>query len=446
MDEIAQGLDKSPGKAEFRVMTTPNSEKSRHGALTAEVLIVGGGLVGLTQGIALASAGIETLVVDRADPVRVRAASHDGRSSAIARGSSQVLATLDIWERMAAEAQPILDIRVSDGQVGRGAAPFFLHYAQEDLDARTAGPLGYIVENRITREALHARAAELPALTLLAPAGIAEMSRGPGAVEARLEDGRALRAQLAIAADGRLSAQRQAAGIKTTDWDYPQCGIVATIHHDQPHHSVAHEHFLPAGPFALLPMTDTPQGRPRSSLVWTERRELVPAMMALSEAAFSAELMRRFGGSLGHLREVGGRWSYPLSLMYAERIVAERLALIGDAAHVIHPIAGQGLNLGLRDVAALAETLVDARRLGLDLGGAEVLAGYPRWRRFDNLALMVVTDGLNRLFSNDIGPIRLVRDLGLAAVNQMPPLKRLFMHHAMGLAGDLPRLVRGEAL
>ncbi len=433
-------------RVEFGAMAKKNSAKGQDGGLTAEVLIVGGGLAGLTQAIALAGAGIETLVVDRADPALLQAAAHDGRSSAIARGSSQMLAVLGIWERMAAQAQPIMDIRVSDGRVGRAAAPLFLHFAQENLDAETAGPLGYIVENRVMREALHARAAEIPALELLAPASIAELRRDPGAAVARLEDGRELRTQLVIAADGRNSQLRAAAGIETTKWDYPQCGIVATLHHDKPHHAMAFEHFLPAGPFAVLPMTDTHEGQHRSSLVWTEKRELVPAMMALSDDAFSAELMRRFAPSLGDLRAVGGRWSYPLSLLFAERIVDHRLALVGDAAHGIHPISGQGLNLGLRDAAALAEILVEARRLGLDLGGAEVLAGYPRWRRFDNLALIAVTDSLNRLFSNDIGPIRLARDLGLAAVNQVPPLKRLFMRHAMGLVGDLPKLVRGEAL
>ncbi len=411
-----------------------------------EVLIVGGGMVGLTLGIALASAGLRSTIVDRADPARLTTAPHDGRSSAIARGSQQALAALGIWHRMADGAQPIMDIRVSDGQVGRNAAPFFLHYAQDDLDAGTAGPLGYIVENRVTREALYARAAQLRDLTLLAPAAIAALDRNPGAVEAELDDGTRLKAQVVVAAEGRMSKLRQAAGIKITTWDYPQCGIVATIHHDRPHNGVAYEHFLPAGPFAMLPMTDTADGQHRSSLVWTERRDLVPAMMKLSDKDFTTELTRRFGTSLGTLREVGGRWSYPLSLLHAERIVDRRLALVGDAAHGIHPISGQGLNLGLRDVAALAETLVDARRLGLDLGGGEVLAGYARWRRFDNMALIAVTDGLNRLFSNDVAPLRMVRDLGLAAVNQMPPLKRFFMRHAMGLVGDLPRLVKGEAL
>jgi 2-octaprenyl-6-methoxyphenol hydroxylase len=233
--------------------------------------------------------------------------------------------------------------------------------------------------------------------------------------------------------------------------DYGQTAIVATVAHEVPHEGVAHEHFLPSGPFALLPMTDAAdeRGGPahRSSLVWTERRALVPAMLALNEQAFAQELQRRFGDSLGRLSLWGGRrWSYPLSLLHAERYLDTRLALVGDAAHGIHPIAGQGLNLGLRDVAALAECIVDARRLGLDVGDATVLERYQRWRRLDTMALIAATDSLNRLFSNDLPPVRLLRDLGLAAVNQMPPLKRFFMRHAMGLVGELPRLVKGEAL
>ena len=415
-------------------------------ALETEVLISGGGMVGLTLGIALAGAGVATVVVDAADPAALQTAAYDGRSSAIARGTQQALAALGIWPGMAARAEPILEIRVSDGKVGAGASPFFLHYDHHELGPGLDGPLGYIVENLAIRRALAACAARAAKLTVVAPARLASAERGPAAVVAVLDDGRRIQAQLIVGAEGQASQLREAAGIRATRWDYPQVGIVCTVAHEAPHQGVAHEHFLPSGPFALLPMTDGPEGGHRSSLVWTERRALAPAMMALSEADFAAELERRFGHGLGRLRQAGGRWSYPLGLMLAEACVAGRLALVGDAAHVIHPIAGQGLNLGLRDVAALAETLVDARRLGLDLGAAEALARYQGWRRLDGALLAVATDGLNRLFSNDLGPLRLVRDLGLAAVDRAPPLKRFFMRHAMGLVGDLPRLVRGEAL
>ncbi|MEE8506843.1 MAG: UbiH/UbiF/VisC/COQ6 family ubiquinone biosynthesis hydroxylase [Kiloniellales bacterium] len=417
-------------------------------ALETEVLISGGGMVGLSLGIALAGAGTEVAVVDRADLKALLAAPYDGRSSAIALGSQQVFAGIGVWDGMADHAAPILDIRVSDGRVGRTASSLFLHYDHRDMagQGQDAAPMGYIVENRAIRTALHARAARLARLRLVAPASIETLTREAEGVAAVLDDGRRLRARLAIAAEGKASPLRAAAGIRVLRWDYPQCGIVCTVAHEKPHHGVAHENFLPSGPFALLPMTDGPDGGHRSSLVWTERREVAPAMMALGGEDFARELMRRYGDGLGSLREVGGRWSYPLGLMHAERYVDQRLALIGDAAHVIHPIAGQGLNLGLRDVAALAETLMDARRLGLDLGSAEVLARYQRWRRFDNTLLMVVTDGLNRLFSNDLPPIRLARDMGLAVVDRLPPLKRFFMRHAMGMVGDLPRLTRGQAL
>ncbi|MEX1303561.1 MAG: UbiH/UbiF/VisC/COQ6 family ubiquinone biosynthesis hydroxylase [Rhodovibrionaceae bacterium] len=416
--------------------------------MNAEVLVVGGGMIGMTLAAALARGGLETLAIDRQPPASVTGAAFDGRSSAIARGSQRVFEALGLWDSFAAAAQPILDIRVSDGKLGGGVSGLFLHYDYREGAAEddAAPPMGHIVENRALRQGL-AQAVPRDGLTVLAPAELTALERGPRGVAAELADGRRISARLAISAEGRGARLRQEAGIKTFGWSYPQVGIVGTISHEAPHHGLAHEHFLPAGPFAVLPMVDDAEGVHRSSIVWTERADIAPAMMALDEENFNAEMQRRFGGSLGKLALYGGRrWAYPLSMQQAERYIDERLALIGDAAHVIHPIAGQGLNLGLRDVAALAECLVDAHRLGLDPGDALALERYQRWRRFDNFSLMAVTDGLNRLYSNDLPPVRLARDLGMAAVDRLPGLKRFFMGHAMGLAGDLPRLIRGEAL
>ena len=402
-------------------------------AIETEVLVVGGGMVGLTLGCALADTGIAVTVVDREDPARVVDAGFDGRVSAIAYGSRRVLEAIGLWPALAAQAGPILEIRVSDGD-----SPLFLHYDHAEIGDQ---PLGHMVENRNARRALFDLAAHQDRLRLLAPSAVDTVTRGVAGVTARLADGRDVRARLVVAADGRGSALRRAAGINVTTWRYPQTGIVCTVAHERPHRGIAHERFLPAGPFAILPMTGD-----RSSLVWTERGDLAPAMMALDDAAFGAEVARRFGEFLGDLEIVGPRWSYPLSLVHAERYVDTRLALIGDAAHAIHPIAGQGLNLGIRDVAALAEVLVDARRLGLDIGASNVLERYQRWRRFDSVVLAAATDGLNRLFSTDDPALRLTRDLGLAAVNRVAPLKRLFMRHAMGVVGTLPKLTRGERL
>lgn len=420
---------------------------TRTGTRDCEVLIAGGGLVGLTLGIALADAGLDVIVIDRDAPAAVQAATFDGRASAIARGSQQALAAIGLWDAMAASAQPIEDIRVSDGRVGHPVSRLFLHYDCEEVDG---APLGYMLENRSIRAALHAKAPHTAGLRLLAPAQVVDMSRDAHACTVTLDDGRTLSAQLMVAADGKRSRLRAAAGIPVTAWDYPQAGIVCTVAHAEPHHGTAHENFLPSGPFAMLPLRDGDDGTGRSvhrsSIVWTEKRDLAAAMMAQDDATLSAEIQRRFGDSLGALGVIRPRWSYLLSLSLAKDTVAERFALVGDAARGIHPISGQGLNLGIKDVAALAEVLIDARRLGLDPGQVSVLRRYARWRRFDNLTLIAVTDGLNRLFSNDAAPLRLARDLGLAAVDRMPPLKRFFMRHAMGLVGDLPRLIRGEAL
>jgi 2-octaprenyl-6-methoxyphenol hydroxylase len=373
-------------------------------------------------------------LVDRQDPRAMQDEAFDGRSSAIAYGSRRVLEGLGVWSAIAPQAEPILEIRVADDN-----APLFLHYDHRDLEGGT--PLGYIVENRVLRRALFARARAMPSLLLLAPVAVERAEVSPGGTVAFLSDGRRLAARLVAACEGRDSPLRRAAGIRALEWRYPQTGIVATVRHEKPHRGVAVEHFLPAGPFAILPMTGN-----RSSIVWTERAALAPRILALDETAFAAELAARFGDFLGVLEPVGPRWSYPLALMLAERTAAPRLALLGEAAHLIHPIAGQGLNLGIRDVAALAELIVDQRRLGLDIGEERLLRRYERWRRFDALLLAAVTDGLNRLFSNAIPPVRLIRDLGLAAVDRLPPLKRFLMRDAMGLTGELPRLARGEAL
>jgi 2-octaprenyl-6-methoxyphenol hydroxylase len=287
----------------------------------------------------------------------------------------------------------------------------------------------------------------LPSVSLLTPATVATAARDDDSAHLALADGRAIHAALLVSAEGRGGTLREQAGIRLLRTGYAQTAIVVTAEHELPHRGVAQEKFLPAGPFAILPMTDDPDsGAHRSSIVWTERADLVPALLRLPEPAFQAEFARRFGPHLGTVKAVGPRFHYDLSLQAAERFSAARLALVGDAAHGIHPIAGQGWNLGLRDAAALAEIVVDAFRLGLDIGHASVLADYGRWRRVDGLAMIAATDGLNRLFSNDVAPLRLARDLGLAAVNRAPPLRRFFMRHAMGVVGDLPRLIRGEAL
>ncbi len=428
-------MDSRPPAVDPLLMENEASEAER---LDCRVLVIGGGMVGMSLATALAGAGLKTLLLDSAPLEQQQEAGFDGRSSAIAYGSARALAGIGVWPGLAEAAEPIREIRVSDGP-----SLLFLHYRHEDLGEH---PLGYIVENRDIRRGLLAHARTLPGLTILAPARLAALERDRRRVRARLAYGGEIAAELVVAADGRNSPIRDEAGIAVAEWSYPQTGIVCTISHERPHRGVAHERFLPAGPLALLPMRGTRSSPHRSSIVWTEHRALAPRLMALDEEGFAASLQRRFGDWLGRIRLEGPRWSYPLAFLHAERYVGERLALVGDAAHAIHPIAGQGLNLGLRDVAALAEILVDAARLGLDLGQADLLERYQRRRRFDNVVLALATDALNRLFSNDVPLLRLARDLGLAAVNETAPLRRFFMRHAMGLAGRPPRLVREERL
>ncbi len=403
-----------------------------------DVVIVGGGMAGMSLGAVLAGSNLSVAVVERMDPAVLKDAAFDGRTTSIAQGSAQVLRGIGLWPLVEAGAEPILDIRVADGHPARGISPLFLHYDHTEVGT---DPFGYIIENRDLRDGLFRLATGLPTLEILAPARVDETVRRADGASVALSDGRRLECALVVGADGRNSPLRNAAGIQATAFRYDQTAIVCTVKHERAHAGVAVELFLPGGPFAMLPMTGD-----RTNIVWTERTDLASAYMALDDTAFLQEVRRRFGDWLGDLELAGPRFSYPLGLMHASRYTDRRLALISDAAHAIHPIAGQGLNLGIRDVAALAEAIVDAVRLGLEPGDATVLARYEAWRRVDNTILVAVTDLLNRLFSNDVPPIRAARDLGLAAVGKVPPLKRLFMRHAMGVVGDLPRLVRGEAL
>jgi len=421
---------------------------------SSEVVIVGGGLVGLSLAVALGQAGIETLVIDGLPPSESLAPSFDGRASAISLASQRVFTALGLWDAIAPYAAPIRHIRVSDGRRGGqsgGASGLFLDYRESDL-AMEGGEeaMGHIVENRALRYSLYQAVAKAATVKIVAPAKVSGVARSAGEAAVALADGRRLACRLVVGADGKRSALRRDAGIEAASWPYPQIGLVSTLAHELPHEGVAHEHFLPAGPFAILPLPDDEdeagRRRHRSSLVWTEREALARTALTFDDAAFAAACQSRFGDSLGKLTPIGPRFGYPLSFLLADRFHDHRLALVGEAAHAMHPIAGQGLNLSIRDVAVLAEVLVDAKRLGLDVGAAATLTDYSRWRRVDSLALCVVTDLLNRLFSNDFPPLRLARDLGLAAVDRVPPVKRYFMSHAMGLAGDLPRLIRGEPL
>lgn len=417
----------------------PADAAAKTPAIQADAIVVGAGLVGATQALAFAEAGLDVVMLDAQDPAEGLDAAFDGRASAIAGAAQRILVGLGLWPELAADAGPINDIRVSES-----GSRLFLHY-----DHRAIGddPFGWMIENRNLRRALYRATTGHPRIRIMAPVRLAAMTRGQAAAEATLEDGRRLRAPLIVGADGRGSWVRRTAGIRVTQWSYDQVGIVCTVLHERPHDGVAHEHFIPSGPFAILPLKgDGNRAGRLSSIVWTEQADLGQRIVAYGDARFQLELEERFGDFLGSLEVIGPRWAYPLSLQYAERSVDARLALIGDADHGMHPIAGQGFNMGLRDVAALAEAVADARRLGLDHGGDATLERYRRWRRFDNTLMLAATDGLNRLFSNNFPPIRLARDLGLGAVQRIPPLKRLFMRHAVGDVGELPRLMRGEPL
>jgi 2-octaprenyl-6-methoxyphenol hydroxylase len=401
----------------------------------SDVLIAGGGFAGFALAIALRQSLGENFTVTLADPDLARM-GEDARASAVAAAPRRLFDALGAWRAVADEAQPILDMVVTDSRVDDAARPAFLTFGGE---IEPGEPFAHMIENGRLIAALSARAVSTG--VVLIAASVTDFTAESSHVNVWLGDGAMITTRLLVAADGARSRLRERAGIAIHGWSYGQSAIVTTVAHERDHHGRAEEHFLPAGPFAILPLR-----RNRSSIVWTERTEEADRIVALADDDFHHELERRFGLRLGDIVVCGPRRAYPLGLWVARSFIAHRLALVGDAAHVIHPIAGQGLNMGLRDVAALAEAVVDAVRLGLDPGDATVLERFQRWRRFDTMMMSVSTDGLNRLFSNRSDLLRLARDIGLGMVDRLPGLKRLFMREAAGLVGEVPKLLRGEAL
>ena len=401
-----------------------------------DVLIAGGGFAGLTLAVALRQALGPTFSVSVADPTLGSSHAADERASAIVAAARRLFETIGIWGSVAGKAQPILDMVVTDSRLNDAVRPVFLTFAG---DVEPGEPFAHMIENRHLVDALEEKARELAVVFHATPVAGFVADASSQRVAVTLADGSVIASRLLVAADGARSTIRKGARIATHGWTYGQSAIVTNVAHERDHGGRAEEHFLPGGPFAILPL----QGR-RSSIVWTESAAEAERIMALPDDAFLAELEQRFKLHLGEIRLIGARRAHPLGFFVARSFIAERIALVGDAAHVIHPIAGQGLNMGLKDVAALAEVVADAARLGLDPGSAGVLERYQRWRRFDTMSMGFATDGLNRLFSNQSDILRFARDLGLGMVERLPPLKRLFIREAAGLVGEVPKLLRGE--
>jgi 2-octaprenyl-6-methoxyphenol hydroxylase len=415
----------------------------------ADVVIGGAGFAGLALAIALRQGLGDSFKVTVADPALAQVPSKDPRATAIAAAARRLFGAIGVWDAVAAGAQPILDMVVTDSKLDDAVRPTFLTFGGDvdqsrqvyagGVDLPAHEPFAHMIENRHLIDALVAKATAL-GVDLRATA-VSGFENAPHAIGVTFANGDAMQARLLVGADGARSKIREQAGIVTHGWNYDQSAIVTTVAHEREHNGRAEEHFLPAGPFAILPLTGN-----RVSIVWTESNREAERMIALPDEEFHTELEKRFGLHLGDLKVVGPRKAFPLGLFTAREFIAERLALVGDAAHVIHPIAGQGLNMGLRDVAALAEAIADAARLGLDVGAADVLERYQRWRRFDTMTMAVATDGLNKLFSNHSDVLRLARDFGLGLVERIPPLKRLFIREAAGFTGDVPKLMRGEGV
>lgn len=401
--------------------------------MNSDVIILGGGLVGATLGVGLAAHGLNAIIIDPADPAVTLAPGFDGRASAVASASGRMLDAIGIGSRLAGKGCAIRHIRVSDG-LEPGALDFI-----PDADD---GALGTMFENKLLRTAIHEAAVAADGVDLRMKTRATHVERGPAGVTVTLDTGDVIRAPLLVAAEGRNSPTREAAGITVARWKYDHAAIIGAFHHERAHENIAFEIFYPTGPFALLPLPDDEIGH-RSAIVWSVKGADGPAMLKLSDRAFLAEAEKQMGGFLGKLSHASPRASYPLGFHHAARVTAERLVLVGDAAHGIHPIAGQGLNLGFRDVAALVEVLVEGKRTGLDLGDAALLARYQQWRGLDTMMVAVVTDVLNRLFGVPGRTASAVRRFGISAVNRIPPLKGRFMAEARGESGELPKLLQG---
>ncbi|MBY6056575.1 FAD-dependent monooxygenase [Leisingera daeponensis] len=404
----------------------------------SDILIVGGGLNGPALALALAQTGHSVTVVDSLTPDKLADEGFDGRGYALALASQRLLQQTGVWQHVCNDAQPMLEIKVTDGHAGHGASPFFIHFDHAELEE---GPMGFMVEDRFLRRAFLQAMEDQPRITWVPGRTVVAQAPDQTGVTVALDDGGELRGQILVGSDGRRSGTAQRAGIKRTGWDYGQTALVCAIEHDKPHHGIAHQFFMPPGPLAILPLPGN-----RSSIVWSERTEIAKAIHALEDAKYIQALRPRFGDFLGEISLAGKRFTYPLNLTIANSFIGERMALIGDAAHGMHPIAGQGLNAGLRDVGALAEVITEATRRGEDIGSPLVMQRYQQWRRFDTASLAAATDVFNRLFSNDNPLLRLGRDIGMGLAGAVPGLRRGFVREAAGLTGDLPRLLKGQAI
>ena len=418
-------------------MDNPGTTVILHGMDRTDVILIGGGLNGSALALALAQAGLRVALIDRLDEATLADPTFDGRSYALAHASCRLLRALGLWPELEETAQPILDIKVTDGRPGEGPSAFVLEFDHAEIDE---GPMGWMVEDRHLRRAFLSAMAGDDRITRITGT-VVDHSVDDVTASVTLADGTALSAPVVIGADGVASPTGQRAGIRRMEWSYGQTALVCAIAHVKPHHGTAHQFFMPSGPLAILPLHGN-----RSSIVWTEKDAAAAEIEAMDDDGYLAQLRPRFGDFLGEIALAGERYSYPLLLSVAHRFCAPRVALVGDAAHRVHPIAGQGLNAGLKDVATLAEVLAEAHRRGEDIGREDVLERYQRWRRFDTAALALATDTFNRLFSNDNPLLRAGRDLGLGLVGALPRVRRAFIREAAGLTGDLPRLLQGRPI